>query len=193
MNRGQCTRCLVLYFQTGATLRCHFLRVVAAATFFRPCRCGDFGMVSRHRPAEHHFLMFPQFPTLRRRASRAVAVAVSFSCRPRCCGGDSARCCGTGKLWSTFPFCTCFNHSSHAMRRWRKGSSRLLRRGQTEPGTSGLQVTKKGVGSASTLAVHSFSFRQYHDVHCRISRAPHWKGRAGYDLQDRVFSVYESG
>ena len=37
----------------------------------RPRRCGDFGLVSRHKPAEHRFLMFPLFPTLRRRASHA--------------------------------------------------------------------------------------------------------------------------
>ena len=37
----------------------------------RPCRCGDFGLVSRHKPAEHRFLMFPLFPTLRRRVSHA--------------------------------------------------------------------------------------------------------------------------
>ena len=39
--------------------------------YLRPRRCGDFGLVSRHKPAEHHFLMFPLFPTLRRRVSHA--------------------------------------------------------------------------------------------------------------------------
>ena len=34
-------------------------------------RCGDFGLVSRQKPAEHRFLMFPLFPTLRRRVSHA--------------------------------------------------------------------------------------------------------------------------
>ena len=27
--------------------------------YLRPRRCGDFGLVSWHKPAEHHFLMFP--------------------------------------------------------------------------------------------------------------------------------------
>ena len=34
-------------------LRRHLQRAVAAAVFSRPCRCGDFGFVSRHKPAEH--------------------------------------------------------------------------------------------------------------------------------------------
>ena len=72
---------------------------------FRPCRCGDLGFVSRHKPAERRFLMSPQLLTKRRRASRAVAAAASCSLSPpRRCGDASARCCGTGILWSTYPF-----------------------------------------------------------------------------------------
>ena len=44
---------LGLRFAPPEALRRHFLRAVAAAVFFRPCRCGDFGFVSRHKPAEH--------------------------------------------------------------------------------------------------------------------------------------------
>ena len=47
-----------------------FLRAVAAAVSSSR-RCGDFCLVSRHKPAEHRFLMFPLFPTLRRRVSHA--------------------------------------------------------------------------------------------------------------------------
>ena len=47
-----------------------FLRAVAAAVSSSR-RCGDFGLVSRHKPAEHRFLMFPLLPTLQRRVSHA--------------------------------------------------------------------------------------------------------------------------
>ena len=58
---SRCSGTLVLFCRQGhycsgtlpETLRRHFLRAVAAAAFFRPCRCGDFGFVSRHKPAEH--------------------------------------------------------------------------------------------------------------------------------------------
>ena len=46
---------------------------------FLPCRCGDFGFVSRHKPAEHHVPMFLQLQTLRRHVSRPVAAGVSLS------------------------------------------------------------------------------------------------------------------
>ena len=46
-----------------------FLTRCRGSRLLRPRRCGDFGLVSRHKPAEHRFLMFPLFPTLRRRAS----------------------------------------------------------------------------------------------------------------------------
>ena len=43
---GRCTSSL-------STLRCHFLRACRGSRILRPCRCGDFGFVSRHKPAEH--------------------------------------------------------------------------------------------------------------------------------------------
>ena len=89
---GQCTRWLVQNFQTGTALRRHFLRAVAAAVLFVH-RCGDFGFVSRHKPAEHHFPMFLQLQTLRRHVSRPVAAGV-----PRRCGVSNASCCGSGCL-----------------------------------------------------------------------------------------------
>ena len=52
--------------------------------YLRPRRCGDFGLVSRHKPAEHRFLMFPLFPTLRRRVSHAeerLRYQRFFTCR----------------------------------------------------------------------------------------------------------------
>ena len=65
-----CERCT----SSLATLRRHFLRAVAAAVFFRPCRCGDFGFVSRHKPAEH------RIPDVR------AAPDVEASCITSCCG-----------------------------------------------------------------------------------------------------------
>ena len=53
------------------TLRRHFLTRCCGSRLPRPRRCGDFGLVSRHKPAEHRFLIFPLFPTLRRRVSHA--------------------------------------------------------------------------------------------------------------------------
>ena len=52
-----------------------FLTRCRGSRNLRPCRCGDFGFVSRHKPAEQ----FPLFPTLRRHVSRPVAAAVYFS------------------------------------------------------------------------------------------------------------------
>ena len=54
---------------------------------FRQCRCGDFGLVSRHKPAGHRFLMFPQLPTLWRRASRSTFV---HPAKPKCTRTTSA-------------------------------------------------------------------------------------------------------
>ena len=51
------------------TLRRRFLTQLLR--IFVQRRCGDFGLVSRQKPAEHRFLMFPLFPTLRRRVSHA--------------------------------------------------------------------------------------------------------------------------
>ena len=38
------------------TLRRHFLSSCRGSRLLRPRRCGDFGLVSRHKPPEHHFL-----------------------------------------------------------------------------------------------------------------------------------------
>ena len=46
-----------------------FLTRCRGSRLLRPRRCGDFGLVSRHKPAEHRFLIFPLLTTLRRRAS----------------------------------------------------------------------------------------------------------------------------
>ena len=72
----------------GTALRRHFLRAVAAAVMF-----GDFGFVSRHKPAEHHVPMFLQLQMLRRHVSRPVAAGV-----PRRCDVSNASCCGSGSL-----------------------------------------------------------------------------------------------
>ena len=72
---GQCTRWRILHFLTGATLRHQSLRAVAAAVFFRQCG-GDFGFVSRHKPAEHCILDVPATPP--------VAAGVSLSALLRC-------------------------------------------------------------------------------------------------------------
>ena len=44
----------------------------------RLCRCGDFGFVSRHRPAEHRIPDVSAAPTLRRHTSRPVAAACTL-------------------------------------------------------------------------------------------------------------------
>ena len=44
--------------------------------YLRLCRCGDFGFVSRHRPAEHRIPDVSAVPTLRRHFSRPVAAGV---------------------------------------------------------------------------------------------------------------------
>ena len=41
------------------TFRGHFLTRCRGSRLLRPRRCGDFGLVSRHKPSKHHFLMFP--------------------------------------------------------------------------------------------------------------------------------------
>ena len=66
---------LGLWFALPEALRRQFLRAVAAAVLFVH-RCGDFGFVSRHKPAEHHVPMFLQLQTLRRHVSRPVAAGV---------------------------------------------------------------------------------------------------------------------
>ena len=51
---GQCTRWLVQKFLTGATLRRQFYALSRQPSLFAACRCGDFGFVSRHKPAGRH-------------------------------------------------------------------------------------------------------------------------------------------
>ena len=47
--------------------------------YFRLCRSGDFGFVSRHKPPEHRIPDVSAAPTLRRHVSRPVAAGVSPS------------------------------------------------------------------------------------------------------------------
>ena len=61
----------------GRDVAASFLTRCRGSRNFRQCRCGDFGFVSRHKPAEHRFPILPRLPTLRRRASRPVAATVS--------------------------------------------------------------------------------------------------------------------
>ena len=70
----------------GCGVAASFLTRCRGSRNFRQCRCGDFGFVSRHMPAEHRIPMFPLLPTLRRRATRAVAAAV-----PVCLSSTSLR------------------------------------------------------------------------------------------------------
>ena len=90
---GRCTRWQVVYFQTGSFSRvcsgtsvrstrgvaASFLTRCRGSRISRLCRCGDFGFVSRHKPAEHRIPDVSAVPTLRRLLSRPVAVGVSFS------------------------------------------------------------------------------------------------------------------
>ena len=62
---------LGLRFTLPGTLRRRFLTRCRGSRLLRPRRCGDFGLVSRHQPAEHRLLIFPLLPTLRRRVSHA--------------------------------------------------------------------------------------------------------------------------
>ena len=63
---GQCTRWRILYFLTGLT-RCRGSRNLL------PRRCGGFGLVSRHKLAEHRFPIVPLLLTLSRRFSHEGA------------------------------------------------------------------------------------------------------------------------
>ena len=47
--------------------------------YFRPCRCGDFGFVTLHKPAEHRIPGVSALQTLRCHVSRLVAVGVFVS------------------------------------------------------------------------------------------------------------------
>ena len=69
---------------TGATLRRHLTRC-RGSRISLPCRCGDFGFVSRHKPAEHRFPDVSATPD------------VEASCITSCCGRRvflSERRCG---------------------------------------------------------------------------------------------------
>ena len=67
------------------TLRRRFLTRCCGSRLLRPRRCGDFGLVSRHQPAEHRFLIFPLLPTLRCRVCftrrRPAATSTLLTCR----------------------------------------------------------------------------------------------------------------
>ena len=70
---------LGLRFALPEALRRHLQRCCRGSRIFLPCRCGDSGFVSRHKPAEHHIAMFLHLQTLRRHVSRPVAAGVSLS------------------------------------------------------------------------------------------------------------------
>ena len=87
----------------GYGVAASFLTRCRGSRIVRPRRCGDFGLVSRHKPAEHHFPMFLQLQTLRRHVSRPVAAGVPRRCGAasslhlsRRCGVLVASCCGSG-------------------------------------------------------------------------------------------------
>ena len=87
------------------TLRRHFLTRCRGSRLIRPRRCGGFGLVSRHKPAEHHFLMFPPRNCQCTRSSCRVE-AKSTEKFSRSCASSvfpvrfnviSANCCGSGR------------------------------------------------------------------------------------------------
>ena len=104
---------LGLRFALPEALRRHFLTRCCGSRLLRPRRCGDLGLVSRHKPAEHHVPMFLQLQALRRHVSRPVAAGVPGRCdvsNASCCGSGSlhlfrrcgvlvASCCGSGSLF----------------------------------------------------------------------------------------------
>ena len=55
----------------GCGVAASFLTRCRGSRNLRPRRCGDFGLVSRHEPAEHRFPIIPLLLTLGRRASHA--------------------------------------------------------------------------------------------------------------------------
>ena len=68
---GQCTRWLVQNFQTGAALRRHFSRAVAAAATFVSVVAATSAWCRGTRQRNIAVPIFPPFPTLRRCASHA--------------------------------------------------------------------------------------------------------------------------
>ena len=67
---------LGLRFARPEASRRHFFYALSRQPYLRLCRCGDFGFVSRHRPAEHRIPDVSAAPTLRRHFSRPVAAGV---------------------------------------------------------------------------------------------------------------------
>ena len=90
------------------TLRRHFLTRCRGSRLIRPRRCGDFGLVSRHKPAEHHFLMFPPRNCQCTRSSCRVEAKTTekfsrssaSSVFPVRFNVISANCCGSGQTIS---------------------------------------------------------------------------------------------
>ena len=76
---GRCTSSRVLYSQTGATLRRHFLRAVAAAVFYIHVTAASSASCCGASQQNIAFQMFLQIQTLRRHVSRPVAAGVCFS------------------------------------------------------------------------------------------------------------------
>ena len=76
---GRCTSSLVLYSQTGATLRRHFLRTVAAAAFSLLVAAATSASCRGTSQQNIASQMFLQIQTLRRHVSRPVAAGVYFS------------------------------------------------------------------------------------------------------------------
>ena len=76
---GQCTRWQVQYSQTGATLRRHFSRAVAAACTFVSVVAATSALCRGTSQRNIASQMFPLLPTLRRHVSRPVAAGVYLS------------------------------------------------------------------------------------------------------------------
>ena len=76
---GRCTSSLVLYSQTGATLRRHYLRAVAAAVFCVHVAAATSASCRGTSQQNIAFQMFLQLQTLRLRVSRPVAAGVCVS------------------------------------------------------------------------------------------------------------------
>ena len=73
---GQCTRWQVQYSQTGATLRRHFSRAVAAASTFVSVVAATSAWCRGTSQQNIASQVFPLLPTLRRHVSRPVAAGV---------------------------------------------------------------------------------------------------------------------
>ena len=66
----------------GCDVAASFLTRCRGSQYFHQCRCGDFGLVSWHKPAEHRIPDVSAAPTLRRHVSRPVAAGVSLIFSP---------------------------------------------------------------------------------------------------------------